>query len=31
MTSKESTNRKPLLYWVTLATMFAGFIAAVLF
>ena len=28
MRPNTSTTRKPLLYWVALATMFAGFAAA---
>lgn len=31
MTSENSTKGKPVLYWMALATMFAGFIAVVLF
>jgi hypothetical protein len=30
MTMRDSTNSKPVLYWMTLAIMFAAFVAVVL-
>jgi len=30
MTMEDSTNRKPVLYWMTLAIMFAALVAVVL-